>query len=154
MMSHRFSHGRIIIRIVLIAFLWTCLSASSRARLPRTDLPLIVDLGVVWRGEFIEHEIEIPNIGQEPLNVKRFTCRTKGVTTHFDETIIPGQTGIIGLKIDTGTTRGRARFFCNFDSNDPAYSRVQIGVCFETREEILTTVTEISGTPVIDIPEL
>jgi hypothetical protein len=87
---------------------------------PRATVPAPVhDFGTVPKGQKLEHDFEIRNTGDEPLELTRVVPACGCTVARFDQTIAPGATGKVHADVDTSTLLGPTDRAISVYTSDP-----------------------------------
>ncbi len=88
----------------------------------------VVDVGKVPRGQEIQHEFLIRNLGNEPLEITDVDPSCGCTVASYDRTVAPGGTGKVTASLRTESFRGPIAKSISVYTNDPANPRIVLVV--------------------------
>lgn len=101
---------------------------------PRLVVPLKkIDFGRQPKDKSLNRSIVIKNTGKADLHIESVQPSCGCTTVDFPKVIVPGRSGSIKVKVDTGQSAGQHSKSVTIKSNDPAQPTVQVELVYTVK---------------------
>lgn len=115
-------------RFALSLFLFSMAAAPALAGPRAVPIEPIHDFDLVAKGEVLNHDFEIRNDGDAPLEIESVRPACGCTVAEFDKSIAPGKTGRIHAKVDTTDFYGPISKSIAVYTSDPENPKLQLVV--------------------------
>jgi hypothetical protein len=113
------------------------LAPAAAIATPRAEVTeAVIDVGTVARGEAIEHDFEIANGGDTPLEIVEVKPTCGCTVAEYDRSIAPGRTGRVRAVVDTARFRGPIAKSVRVFTNDAVTPEIELVIKADVRSLI------------------
>lgn len=117
----------------------------------------VFNWGRAVQGDLVVHEFSVENTSDGPLQITRVSSSSPLMTVEYDETILPGETGLVTLSLDTSTLSGRVKKTAAVRKTGPGNAVTQLTMegmiervfIIDPKQPRMTVVRGIENKPLI-----